>query len=69
MALFLLSALLILSSFFHQEGKDKSFLLDKLQKLQKSNQYAQKHPNKVCLEVLMLIAGGLSSNLYVFLIF
>uniref|UniRef100_H3D3E8 Transmembrane channel-like protein n=1 Tax=Tetraodon nigroviridis TaxID=99883 RepID=H3D3E8_TETNG len=32
------------------EGKDKSFLLDKLQKLQKSNQYAQKHPNKVCLE-------------------
>ncbi|XP_056891021.1 transmembrane channel-like protein 5 [Takifugu flavidus] len=29
------------------EGKDKSFLLDKLQNLQKSNQYVkQKHPNK-----------------------
>lgn len=31
------------------EGKDKSFLLDKLQKLQKSNEYAQKHPNKALL--------------------
>lgn len=64
----LVSAFLILSSFSHQEGKDKSFLLDKLQKLQKSNQYVQKHPNKVCPEVLMLIAEGVSSDVYMFLI-
>lgn len=62
----LLSAFLILSSVSHQEGKDKSFLLDKLQKLQKLNLYVQKHPNKVCLEVLMLVAG---SDVYMFLIF
>lgn len=64
----LVSAFLILSSLSHQEGKDKSFLLDKLQKLQKSNEYAQKHPNKVCLEVLMLITEGLPSDVYMFLI-
>lgn len=46
-----MSAFLIPSSVSHQEGKDKSFLLDKLQRLQKSNQDLQKHPYKVSPEV------------------
>lgn len=64
----LLPVFLILSSVSHQEGKDKSFLLDKLQKLQKSNQYVQKHPNKVCPEGLMLLAGS-PSDVYMLLFF
>lgn len=40
-------------SFTHQEGKDKSFLLDKLQKLQKSDKKPKhKKQKKVCLSIL-----------------
>ena len=44
------SSLTLFSLFCHQEGKDKSFLLEKLQNLQKSNpkKPKQKNQKKVC---------------------
>lgn len=47
--------------FSHQEGKDKSFLLDKLQKLQKSNKKpAQKNQKRVCCQISFMLTNQTS---------
>lgn len=47
--------------FSHQEGKDKSFLLDKLRKLQKSNKKpAQNNQKRVCPRISFMLTNQTS---------